>query len=73
MKEQSQKNVSTINVNDILEVLGQHNFSNQKQVTTDVLMLLLQKSGISATFDDKAKMARSTSIIPSNFSSFSSK
>jgi hypothetical protein len=28
----SQKNASTIDVNDILEVLGQHNFSAQKQV-----------------------------------------
>jgi hypothetical protein len=29
-----------------------------QKVTTDVLMLLLQKSGISAGSDDKAKMAR---------------
>jgi hypothetical protein len=29
-----------------------------QKITTDVLMLLLQKSGISAVSDDKAKMAR---------------
>jgi len=32
MKEQIQKNTSTIDVKDILEVLGQNNFSNQKQI-----------------------------------------
>jgi hypothetical protein len=34
-----------------------------QKVTTDVLMLLLQKSGISATSDDKAKMARLISYL----------
>jgi hypothetical protein len=33
------------------------------KVTTDVLMYLLQKSGISATSDDKAKMARLISYL----------
>jgi hypothetical protein len=34
-----------------------------QKVTTDVLMSLLQKSGISATSDDKAKMARLISYL----------
>ena len=38
MKEIIQKNTSTIDVNDILEVLGQNSFSNQKQI--DLLQII---------------------------------
>ena len=110
------RGTSTIDVTDLIDVLAQNNFSNQKQiellqivnyalykkhypqdhcgiierkikilqqppetpeninseksgikrtqkVTTDVLMALLQKSGISSVSDDKAKMARLISYL----------
>ena len=110
------RGISTLDVTDLLEVLEQNAFSNQKQiellqivnyalykkqypqdlcgiidrkiqilqqppetpdvgvdlrvcpkrtqkVTTDVLMALLQKSGISSVSDDKAKMARLISYL----------
>jgi len=115
-KQLSAKNAPTVSINDILEVLAQNNFSNQKQaellqvvnyvlhskqypddicgnldkkiqilqlstetsekdrvengetkrtqkVTTDVLILLLSKAGISAASEDKAKIARLISYL----------
>jgi len=115
-KQLSEKNAPTISINDILEVLTQNNFSNQKQaellqiinyvlyakqypddicgnlekkiqilqqpietvetgnteksgtkrtqkVTTDVLLSLLHKTGVSAASEDKAKIARLISYL----------
>jgi len=114
-KQLSEKDSQIIKLNDVVEVLNQNNFPNQKKaelleilsyilyskqypddicgnlerkiqllkqansteddsteknetkrtqkVTTDALMLILQKAGISAASDDKAKMARLISYL----------
>jgi hypothetical protein len=43
MKVKTQKNISTIDVRDIIEVLEQHNFPNQKQYPQDLCGILHRK------------------------------
>ena len=44
MTPKSKKTTSTIDVTDILEVLGQNNFSNQKQI--ELLQIINFRSGL---------------------------